>query len=177
MFSLFSKSEGKRGKGLWKHNNSLCEKSAYINSMKKHISTLENLKNENITDEQSVWEYLKYEIRKFSKKFSKEAARSKKIESSALETKLKILESKIRDRDDPEYVHCKEELDKLYEGKINGAIIRSRCDWYEHGEKSSKFFLNLEKNRAVQNQIRTISCNEKEITDKKEINTDLQSAF
>ena len=64
--------------------------------MKKHIiSTLENLKNENITDEQSVWEYLKYEIRKFSKKFSKEAARSKKIESSALETKLKILESKM----------------------------------------------------------------------------------
>ena len=174
MFSLFSKSEGKRGKGLWKHNNSLCEKSAYINSMKKHIiSTLENLKNENITDEQSVWEYLKYEIRKFSKKFSKEAARSKKIESSALETKLKILESKIRDRDDPEYVHCKEELDKLYEGKINGAIIRSRCDWYEHGEKSSKFFLNLEKNCAVQNQIRTISCSEKEITDEKEINTEL----
>ena len=105
MFSLFSKSEGKGGNGLWKHN-SLCEKSTYINSMKKHISTLENLKNENITDEQSVWEYLKYEIRKFSKKFFKEATRSKKIESSTSETKLKILEIKIRDRDDPEYVHC-----------------------------------------------------------------------
>ena len=91
MFSLFSKSEGTRGKGLWKHNNSLCEKSTYINSMKKHItSTLENLKNENITDEQSVWEYLKYK-KKISKKASKEAVRSKKIESSALETKLKIL--------------------------------------------------------------------------------------
>ena len=86
---------------------------------------------------------------------------------------MKILESKIRDRDDPEYVHCKEELDKLYEGKINGAIIRSRCDWYEHAEKSSKFFLNLEKNCAVQNQIRTISCSEKEITEEKEINTEL----
>ena len=60
-----------------------------------------------------MWEYLKYEIRKFSKTFSKEPARSKKIESSALETKLKILESKIRDRDNPEYVHCKEELDEL----------------------------------------------------------------
>ena len=111
--------------------------------MKKHItSTLENLKNENITDEQSVWEYLKYK-KKISKKASKEAVRSKKIESSALETKLKILESKICYRDDPEYIHCKEELDKLYEGKINGAIIRSRCDWCEHEEISSKFFLNL----------------------------------
>ena len=71
--------------------------------MKKHISTLKNLKNENIIDEQSVWEYLKYEIRKFSYKFSKEAVRSKKIESSALETKLKIRISSVAI--DPEYVH------------------------------------------------------------------------
>ena len=27
---------------------------------KRIISTLENLKNESITDEQSMWEYLKY---------------------------------------------------------------------------------------------------------------------
>ena len=48
--------------------------------MKKPIiSTLENVKNENITDHQSVQEYLKYEIRNFSKKFSKEAARSNEI--------------------------------------------------------------------------------------------------
>ena len=65
------------------------------------------------------------------------------------------------------YIHYKEELDKSYQGKINGAIIRSRCDWYEHGEKSSKFFLNLEINRAVQNQIRTIPYSEKEITGEK----------
>ena len=77
------------------------------------------------------WKYLKYKIRKFSKSFSEEAASSKKIEFSALETKLK--------RNDPEYIHCKEEIDKLYQGKINGAIIRGRCDWYEHGEKSSVF--------------------------------------
>ena len=43
------------------------------------ISTLENLKNEDITDEHSVCEYLKYKIRKFSKNFSKEAADSKKL--------------------------------------------------------------------------------------------------
>ena len=36
-----------------------------------------------------MWEYLKYEIRKFFKNISKEAARSKKIESSALETEVK----------------------------------------------------------------------------------------
>ena len=54
-----------------------------------------------------MWEYLKYEIRKSSVKFSKEAACSKENESPALETKLKILGSKIRNRDDPEYVFLK----------------------------------------------------------------------
>ena len=38
---------------------------------KKIISTLGNLKNENIADEQSMWEYSKYEIGKFSKNFLK----------------------------------------------------------------------------------------------------------
>ena len=174
MFSLFSKSEGTRSKCLWKHNNSLCEKSTCINSMKKDvISTLENFKNENNTDEHSMLEYLKYEITKSSKNFFKEAGRSKKIESSALETKLKILESKIRYSNDPEHIHCKEEPEKLHQEKIDGAIIRSRCYLYEHWKKSPKFFLNLEENYAVQNQIRTIPCCEKEITDEKEINTEL----
>ena len=51
MFFLFSKSEGTRDKGLWRHNNYFCDKSTYINSMKKRIiSNLENFKNENITD-------------------------------------------------------------------------------------------------------------------------------
>ena len=129
MFSLFSKSEGTRSKCLWKHNNSLCEKITCINSMKKDvISTLENLKNENITDGHSMLEYLKYEIIKSSKNFSKEAGRSKKIESSALETKLKILESKIRYSNDPEHIHCKEEPEKLHQEKIDGAIIRRSTD-------------------------------------------------
>ena len=98
-----------------------------------------------------------------SKFFSKEAACSNKIESSASETKLNILESKICFREDLEYIQYKEKLDKLYQEKINSAIIRSRCDWYKFGEKLSKFFLNLEKNRAVQNQIRTILYSEKEL--------------
>ena len=115
IFSLSSESEGE-------HNNSVCENSGYINSMKKHvISALENLKYEN---EQSVWEYLKCKIKRSSENVSKEAARSNKTESSVLEPKLKILVSKIRYKNDPKYIHCKEEFDKLYKGKINSAIIK-----------------------------------------------------
>ena len=74
-----------------------------------------------------------------------------------------MLGSKIRYREDLEYIQFKEKLDKLYQEKVNSATIRSRCDWYEYGEKLPKFLSNLEKNRAVQNQIRTILYSEKEL--------------
>ena len=39
----------------------------------------------------------------------------------------------------------KEEIDKIIEEETRGSIIRSRARWYEEGEKSTKYFLNLEK--------------------------------
>ena len=35
--------------------------------------------------------------------------------------------------------------ENLIENCTKGAILRSKCDWHENGEKSTKFFLNLEK--------------------------------
>ena len=45
--------------------------------------------------------------------------------------------------------------------------------WYEDGEKSSKFFLILEKNRGIQSQIRKPIVNKKEITHKNKIQNKL----
>ena len=78
---------------------------------------------------------------------------NKKIERTHLENKLKTLEFRPNFVNNPEYTETDEKLDKIYQEKANGVRIRSKCNWYEHGEKSSKFFLNLEKFCAVQNQI------------------------
>ena len=43
------------------------------------------------------------------------------------------------------YNSIKNELDAIYDHIAEGIIIRSKSDWYEHGEKSTIFFLNLEK--------------------------------
>ena len=57
----------KRGRGLWKFNNSLIEKAEYVLQMKKIIlDTLNELFNENILDDQVNWEYMKYNIRKYT---------------------------------------------------------------------------------------------------------------
>ena len=51
--------------------------------------------------------------------------------------------------------------------------MRSKGVWYEYGEKSAKFFLNLEKIWARKNKIRNVLKNWKEITDQKKVNNEL----
>ena len=89
-FSLCHLKEFPRGKGLWKFNKFLIKNENYREQMKtliKHV--LDNLDQDNIVDPQFRWEYLKYEIRKFSIHFSKGIRRNKKTERTHLENKLK----------------------------------------------------------------------------------------
>ena len=60
-------------------------------------------------------------------------------------------------------------FDSIYDHMAEGIRIRSKCDWHQHGEKSTKCFLNLEKKRGNQNQIRKLTIDEKEIDDDIEI--------
>ena len=174
LFSLDLHKDENRGKGLWKFNNSLSMNSDFQTKMKFHIkSTLETLEIEGIRDPQVRWEFLKYEIRKFSIEFSKLQAQNTKKEKMFLENKLKKLENNTNYIENLEYIDCRNKLDKIYEQKINGIRIRSKCDWYEHGEKSSKFFLNLEKTRSTQSTIRNITKDKKNLTCHKKINQEL----
>ena len=55
------------------------------------------------------------------------------------------------------------ELESIYDHIAEVIRIRSKCDWYEHGEKSTKFVLNLEKKSGNQNHIRKLIIDEKQI--------------
>ena len=71
------------------------------------------------------------------------------------------------------YLECKQKLQNIYAKKVNGIRIRSKCNWYENGEKSTKFFLNLEKYRATEGYLRTVTVNKKELNDSQQINDTL----
>ena len=65
---------------------------------------------------------------------------------------------------------CSEEL-------LLEIILRSRISWYEHGEKSSKHFLNLKKRNKSKSQIRKIlsSDNGREYNNPEEIMNELKA--
>ena len=75
-----------------------------------------------------------------------------------------------------EYNDCKTQLEQIYKIKVNGLKI-SKCEWYKHGEKSSKFFLNLEKSHAIQGQVWTVIYIDKKTNDEKEINNHIYTIF
>ena len=69
-----------------------------------------------------------------------------------------------------EYESTKAEIEHYNNEKANGALIRSKADWAEFGEKNSKYFLNLEK-RNYKNKCITKLINESDeiIEDSNEI--------
>ena len=50
----------------------------------------------------------------------------------------------------------KDALELFYEEKTKGIIIRARARWHEHGERSTRCFLNLEKRNIVKKHIRKL---------------------
>jgi hypothetical protein len=64
------------------------------------------------------------------------------------------------------------ELENLRGKRLGGTFIRSKAKWIEHGEKPTKYFLNLEKRNFVNKTIRLIEtdngrviCNQQGISD------------
>ena len=102
-----------RGPGLWK---SLVCNEEYILRLKELINKVKGeLNRSNQFCAQVKWEVLKYEIRCFTIKFSKDLAKAKKSKQYFLENKLKFLESNLNcDINSAEYINCKNQLEEIY---------------------------------------------------------------
>ena len=164
--------DGRHGRGYWKLNNSIIFEEEYCVGIRNAIKNYtDSNPNEN---PHIVWETIKYEARKFSIRYSKNRKNKKNVEKLKHENIVKQFESNIPPVPKVgEYEDSKIWLDAWYDDFTTGAMLRSKTDWYEKGEKSSKFFLNLEKSNSVKNTIRLLSVAEKTgevlITDRKKI--------
>ena len=98
--SLVNSTEFRKGPGIWKFHNSLIFDRSLVKEMKCFIhDTKKRPVTDDIFDEQSQWEILKYEMRTFSIRYSKlkrkgKKEQEKKKKQHELESKLKILELK-----------------------------------------------------------------------------------
>ena len=114
------------------------------------------------------------EVRTFTICYSKQIAKTKKDYEEDLIQEVSRLGNMVENYPSPEtvqkYIRAKNELDKISYDRTRGACVRSKARWHEFGERSSKYFLNLEK-RNYENKCITslIKENGSSIKDPKEI--------
>lgn len=168
-FTLHNGVDNSRGRGLWKFNNSLLLDKFFEEGIIHTIS--DTLTTNSNFDPHLTWEILKYEMRKFSIKFSKIKSSTSKLDKEKHENNIKAYESNPIDSSitQDQYDNSKAWLDNWYEEYTKGVILRSKSDWYEMGEKSTKYFLNLEKKNSITNTIRKLSINNIETQNDEEI--------
>ena len=169
LISFSQEKQHSKSFGFWKFNNLLLSDNIFKEKLKQHIQNIES-DNELSNDPQIKREFLKYQIRKFTIRFSKTRAKEERKQRDELETTLKSLEKNLSTGENQcLYDKCKRDLEEIYDNIAEGTRIRSRCHWYEEGEKSSKFFLNIEKFNGTQSQICKIIVNDQEIVDPNKI--------
>ena len=144
----------KRGPGIWRFNNELLEDFKFINSTRSEI-----LKAVNGTDtyDGEISSGLKVEvllanIRVIAMKRSREIARELRCTESKLYQKANDLENLIATSPNEqivdEYNVLKEQINEIKLKRGQSAIIRSQATWLEDGEKPSKYFFRVAKQRA-----------------------------
>ena len=166
-----------RGPGFWKLNTSLLDIPEYLENVSDIIT--ENSKA-TFTDTRAKWNFLKQQIKEYSIKFATARKRSENNQLEVLERKMLRLKTNIEqssftgifnlEEDIEELDKIKTEIDILVEKKTQGAMVRARTDWFQYGEKSSKYFFKLEQsNFSKKNRFCLRTEEGSIITDQKQI--------
>ena len=165
-----------RGPGLWKFNNSLLQDTNFT----EYISNRMNALIEGIEHFPSVklwWDFfknsLKAEIISFSRTKRKNLSHERVVLTNEI-IKLKALlvtgdfsvSSAIRDLEN--------KLKELVLKELSGVAIRSKARWLEEGEKPSRYFFKLERERIQRNSIFSVlDSNDAEVFSHAEIEQEI----
>ena len=166
----------KRGKGFWKLNESILRNKESLQQINNVIDAI--IEKTSDYEECIRWEKIKEISVNTCKKISTERAKKLNLEFNELQYKitqanermLEVSSHQEKEVIESEIDQVKSRLEKYLQYKVEGARIRSRTIWYEKGERSSKFFLGLEKIKHRNKTLNAIKCEDNMITrDEKKI--------
>ena len=143
-----------RGKGYWKLNNSHLTHENFINEVRDiiHVTSSQSYDSYN-----GLWDVIKMKIKDFAIRYGKKLKKDSEREKKDLEKEIETIKRENNFVDNNELCNklCDAEakLDKLINVEIQGVITRSKIQWTEEGERSTKYFFGLEKSRAKKKAI------------------------
>ena len=159
-----------RGRGFWKFNHSLLKDPIFVEKVKNFLQICSE-KYKSIENKALVWDTIKCEIRGIAISYASFINKKKKIYTEALKHEFMTLEMSLDNNIDviDRYNAVKHELEKNEEEILRGVIVRSRAQWIEDGEKSTKYFFQLEKRNYKTKCIRTLMKDKERIVDPQQI--------
>ena len=139
-----------RGRGFWKLNSSFLADIEYVNQIKAVINQTRNeYENDDSVNPNLMWEMVKMKVREKSLKYGVTKKREISRKEEEIEISIATLEKCLAE----EYVNDyqkqkvwsdleakKREVETIIEHRTKGAIVRSKSQWYNEGEKNTKYF-------------------------------------
>ena len=159
-----------RGRGVWKLNNSVLKEQSYCKQINKIID--ETIRIGSNLNPGEKWDMVKLEVIKQSQIYCRKRASDTKLILSQLEMYLEQFEdeSNMSDSEKKIYDRTKKDYEHLMNEKAHGAILRSKSQFYNEGERNTKYFFSLEKSRSGAKNVSTlIEDNENVVKNPKEI--------
>jgi len=140
------------GRGLWKYNKNILTDLNNMKMMERmwHQHVVQKCQYNNLID---WWEEGKRKIKNLCIELGKLAKKNTNERKQFLRAELLRLSKTTNNVSSTSIRNIKEELNEIEEEDIRGAILRSRVQWQNEGEKCSRFFFNLEKKNSIEKQI------------------------
>ena len=151
-FNIQSDDFIKRGPGFSKFNNSPLDDHCFVEGLRKKIPEYKE-KYSYLRDKRLYWDMLKMEIRSFTICYCKQIAKNKKNEEAVLQQQFSSLHKLMCASPGQETVTKFHAVKLISIHKTKGAMIRSKARWCEQGERSTRYFFNLEKRNRSNNYI------------------------
>ncbi len=168
MLRIRSLKNVKRGKGNWKFNNSLlgCQQfNTDINNFWREWQLRKPI-GEGVLE---WWDEGKSQIKEIAIRVSKVRARLKNqilnVIRGEYEDALKCYDREPSTANAEKLKQTKHNVDRIEKENIKGLQVRARVQWCEKGERSDKFFFNLEKYRGKQKTVTRIRKEDGSLTE------------
>lgn len=141
------------GRGYWKLNNSLLENDEYCEGVRDIISGTQAESYDSLA---GLWDVIKFKVKDHSIRSGKKFKKIRNERKITLENKIQEIKNDIKifqdQSDHIKVAECYEnlnssqhQLNAIVSEEVKGIITRSRIQWVEQGERSTKYFLGLEK--------------------------------
>lgn len=147
-----------RGPGLWKFNNSFLTNSTFCDLISKRISDLSNCVQQ-FNSVRAWWDFFKESLKSECIFFAKNKRKSTCRERVFLTNRLIELKQRLVQGDtfcSLEIATLQSRLKALILADLEGAKTRSKVQFLEKGEKPTRFFFKLERERFEKNTVTSI---------------------